>query len=70
MYVYVDNFIGLVQGNQWRRRQVRRSLFHALDSVLRGLSVDNNQHRQEPASLKKILKGDAAWTTWNSSWVG
>jgi hypothetical protein len=33
--VYVDDFLGLVQGNHHRRRQVKRALFHALDSVLR-----------------------------------
>ena len=61
--VYVDDFIGLVQGNRWRRRQVKRALFHSLDQVLRQLSPGDNTHRQEPASIKKMLKGDARWTT-------
>lgn len=34
-----------------------------LDSALGGLGKGDNQHHQELASLKKILKGDATWMT-------
>jgi len=61
--VYVDDFIGLVQGNRSRRRDVKRVLMRALDRVLRPLHADDNPHRQEPASVKKMLKGDATWAT-------
>ena len=61
--VYVDDFIGLAQGNRWRRRDIKRALLHTLDSVFRGLSPTDNPHRQEPASVKKLLKGDATWAT-------
>jgi len=57
--VYVDDFIGLVQGNRWQRQKVKRVL---LDKVLRQLDNSNNPHLQEPASIKKMLKGDATWT--------
>ena len=61
--VYVDDFVGLVQGNVWRRRWAKRALFHQLDLVYRGLDEHDNRHRQEPASVKKMRKGDATWDT-------
>lgn len=61
--VYVDDFIGLSQGNQWRRRNVKRALLQALDSVFRPLAPDDNPHRQEPGSVKKMTKGEATWAT-------
>lgn len=61
--VYVDDFIGVVQGNKHRRRRVKEVLLHALDDVFRPLDPSDNPNRQEPASLKKMSKGDAAWTT-------
>jgi hypothetical protein len=54
--VYVDDFLGLVQGNHHRRRQVKLALLHALDSVLRPVDDADSPHRQEPASLKKWAK--------------
>jgi hypothetical protein len=61
--VYVDDFIGMVQGNRVHRQHVKRVLLHALDSVFRKLETTDNPHHQEPASIKKILKGDATWST-------
>jgi hypothetical protein len=61
--VYVDDFIGLCQGNQSRRLKVKRYLLHTLDLVLRKLDPTDSPHRQEPASISKLLKGDATWTT-------
>ena len=61
--VYVDDFCGLSQGNKWKRRAVKRALLHALDKVFRPLEASDGPHRQEPASLKKLLKGDATWDT-------
>jgi hypothetical protein len=60
--VYVDDFLGLVQGSKARRRSVKNAMLHALDSVLRPLDAEDSAHRQEPASLKKMSKGDATWT--------
>jgi hypothetical protein len=62
-YVYVDDFIGVVQGNLKRRQRVKQALMHALDKVFRKVDELDNPHRQEPASLKKLLKGDATWST-------
>jgi hypothetical protein len=61
--VYVDDFLSLVQGDKRRRIQVKRSLLHAFDSVFRGLDPSDAPHRQEPASVKKLLKGDDTWAT-------
>ena len=61
--IYVDDFCGLVQGNQWTRRAVKRVLFQALDRVFRPLDEDDIPERQEPASIKKLKKGDGTWAT-------
>jgi hypothetical protein len=52
--VYVDNFISMAQRNSKRRRQVKHSLFEALDSMFRPLLSTDHPDRQEPASVKKM----------------
>ena len=42
---------------------VKRILFQSLDKVFRPVDSDDTSFRQEPASLKKLKKGDARWTT-------
>jgi hypothetical protein len=59
--VYVDDFIGLAQGNATWRKRVKRALLHSLDCVFRGLNNTDGPHQQEPAFVKKLLKGDATW---------
>ena len=61
--IYVDDFVGLVQGNTRRRTKVKRALLSSLDQVLRPLDPTDSPHRQEPASIKKCRKGDATWAT-------
>jgi hypothetical protein len=61
--VFVDDFVGQVQGSKRRRDRLRRVLFHSLDEVFRPLDSTDSPHRQEPASVKKLLKGDAFWAT-------
>ena len=61
--VYVDNIFGLVQGNKYHRRRIKWALLHAMDKVFCFLDPDDNPHHQEPASIKKLLKGDGAWDT-------
>ena len=56
-------FVGLVQGNKWQRRAVKRILFQAIDKVYRPLDVEDSVHCQEPTSIKKLQKGDTCWTT-------
>jgi hypothetical protein len=59
--VYVDDFVGMVQGNSKHRQHMKRSLLSPLDEVLRRVDGQDNVHRQDPASVKKMLKGDATW---------
>jgi hypothetical protein len=61
--VYVDDFISMAQGNSKRRRQVKRSMFEALDSIFRPLLSTDHLDRQESASIKKMRKGDGTWAT-------
>ena len=59
----MDDFCGLVQGNKRTRRLVKRLLFRSLDKVFRPVDDLDTRFRQEPASLKKLKKGDATWAT-------
>ena len=61
--VFVENFLGLAQGPQHRRRHVRRTLFHALDKVFRPLGRQDAKQRKEVLSLKKLDAGDCSWST-------
>jgi hypothetical protein len=61
--VYVDDFVGLVQGGARTRRRDKRALLHTLDTVLRPLDSADSPYRQEPASTKKMAKGESAWAT-------
>ena len=60
--VFVDDFLGLAQGDAPRRNRVRRALLQSFDEVFRPLE-EGEGNRQEPASVKKMRKGDAAWAT-------
>ena len=61
--VYVDDFLAASQGNRWTRRAAKRLLFTALDQVFRPLDSTDSVFRQQPASLKKLKKGDGTWAT-------
>ena len=61
--VYVDDHLGATQGSPSKRKRVKRALLHALDLIFRPLSDSDGPHRQEPASIKKLLKGDGTWLT-------
>ena len=58
--VFVDDFLGAAQGDQSRRTRIRRLLLQSFDEVFRPLE-EGERHRQEPVSVKKLKKGDAAW---------
>ena len=60
--VYVDDFLLLAQ-TEARKRQVMRSTLTAIDQVFRPLMPTDPPHRKEPASVKKMLQGDACWAT-------
>jgi hypothetical protein len=52
--VYVEDFMGLVQGCTRTRLRVKRALLHTLDTVLRPGDDADSCHRQEPTSTKKL----------------
>ena len=60
--VYVDGFLLMAQtANQCTT--VMRHTIHLIDEVFRPLQSHDPTHRKEPASIKKMLKGDACWST-------
>ena len=60
--VYVDDFLLMAQ-TEAQRREVMRASLHAIDAVFRPLSPADPAHRKEPASVTKMLKGEACWAT-------
>jgi hypothetical protein len=60
--VYVDDFLLMAQ-TQSQRTQVMRNTLQAIDEVFRPLHLQDPPHRKEPASVKKMLKGEACWET-------
>ena len=61
--IFVDNFLGITQGNKARQEEVKRALLYSLDNVLRPLLATDLPTRQDPASLKKMKQGDSTWAT-------
>ena len=61
--VYMDDFLQLSQSPKAVRDAARCTLFECIDAVLRPLEPTDNPHRKEPNSVKKLMKGDAAWAT-------
>lgn len=61
--LYMDDFLGLCQGNRRTRNRVRRILLHAIDAVLTPLDPTLHPQHNEPTSVKKLLKGDGNWST-------
>jgi hypothetical protein len=62
--IYVDDFLGMAQGNTRSLRRLRRTLFTMLDEVLRPKKdAADGEARQEPISVKKLRKGNARWST-------
>ena len=61
--VYMDDFIMACQLPPFQRTASRNTLFHCIDTVLRPLATSDIEKRKEPNSTKKLLKGDASWST-------
>jgi hypothetical protein len=59
----VDDCSCAVQGHSKHQLHVKRVLQESLDYVLRPLDKQDGSHRQERASVKKMLNGDTAWST-------
>ncbi|KAI2501774.1 hypothetical protein MHU86_12694 [Fragilaria crotonensis] len=60
--VYVDDFLLMAQ-TEPQKRNVLRNTLQAIDDVFRPLEPADPLHCKEPASVKKMLKGDACWST-------
>jgi len=60
--VFVDDFIGLVQGSQRHRKAFRHTLLHAIDKVF-AQPTDKEPNRQEAALVKKLKRDNGALTT-------
>jgi hypothetical protein len=58
--IHVDDHLGPVQGGVRRRSRVQRILFESVDAMFRPLSPEDPTTRQEPISVKKLLKGDGS----------
>ena len=56
--VYIDDLIGLAQGDHANRMRVSRAILHSLDDVFRPLTPGDSPHRREPLSASKMAKGD------------
>jgi hypothetical protein len=61
--IYMDDYLGLVQGGPRRRNRVQRILFESIDKIFRPLDSGDSSTRQEPISVKKLKKGDGSWQT-------
>lgn len=61
--VYIDDLIGLVQGDRRAQTKLTRAILHNLDGVFRPLDQTDGPHRQTPASLTKLVKGDGQLLT-------
>ena len=61
--IFVDDFVGITQGNKARREEVKRALLHSLDDVLPPLSQMDLTTHQDPSSMKKMKQGDSTWVT-------
>ena len=60
--VYVDDFL-LLAHTQRQRQRVLRAALYSIDDVFRPLAPSDPATRNEPASVKKMLQGDAYWST-------
>ena len=61
--IFVDDFLGITQGNKARQERVKRALLHSLDDVLPPISPTDLPTRQDPASLENMKQGDSTRET-------
>jgi hypothetical protein len=64
--VYVDDFLLLVAQTEAQQQRVLRASLHAIDAVFRPVEMGDPDTRKEPASVKKMCKGDASWATYKT----
>ena len=60
--VYVDDFLLMAQTRPQCDKVMRQTL-HSINAVFRPKQPQDPPHRKEPASVKKMLQGDACWAT-------
>jgi hypothetical protein len=63
--VYIDDFLLAAQTKRLQSRLMRHALI-AIDQVMRPVDATDPAHRKEPTSVKKLLQGNAAWSTQNA----
>ena len=63
--IFVDDFLGITQGNKARQEELKRTLLQSLDDVLRPLSPTDLPTCQDSTSLKKMKQGNITWATQN-----
>ena len=59
--IFLDDFLGITQGNKARQEEAKRALSHSLDNVLRPLMPTDLPMHEDPVSLKKMKQGDSKW---------
>ena len=60
--IYLDDFISPIQGGAKERTQLLRNLFHTINHLFRPNGPADVNHK-DPIPLKKLWKGDTAWST-------
>ena len=61
--VYIDDLVGLAQGEADELEIMPRAVLHSTDDVFRPLHPDDHPAREEPVSLKKLRQGDGRLAT-------
>ena len=60
--LYLDDFIGITQVEPTKRLDMIQHLFGTINNLFR-LNNKYNIAQEEPISLKKLRKGNSAWST-------
>ena len=60
--VYLDDFIGVIQGVPSKQTQMNHQLFRSIDDFFR-LNNPQDRAREDPISLNKLAKGDENWSS-------
>ena len=60
--VYLDDFIGVIQGGPTEQNQMIHKLFYSIDKLFLPINTQG-QAIEEPISLNKLTKVDAKWNT-------
>jgi hypothetical protein len=69
--IFIDDFLGVTQGDASRLSRIHRILFTAIDDVFRPMDALDQSVRREPISMSKLMKGNACWMTWKKilGWI-